>query len=122
MFEPILFAATTDPIRARRFYEEALGFTFVSDDPYALVFEAGGLTMRVQKVKEVVAAPYTLLGWRVGNLAEKMHELKSRGVHFERYEGLGQDSEGIWRTPGGSLVAWFKDPDGNTLSLVQRTE
>jgi catechol 2,3-dioxygenase-like lactoylglutathione lyase family enzyme len=119
--EPILFAATKDPERARHFYEDVLGLTFVSDGPHALVFKSGEITLRVQKVEEVVAAPYTLLGWRVSDLQGKIRELKSRGVRFEIYPGLNQDGEGVWQTPAGALVAWFKDPDGNTLSLVQPT-
>ena len=119
--EPILFAATEDPARARHFYQDVLGLTFASDGPHALVFKSGDTTLRVQKVEEVVAAPYTWLGWRVSNLKEKIRELKSRGVRFEIYPGLEQDSDGIWRTPAGAFVAWFKDPDGNTLSLVQPT-
>jgi len=117
--EPILFAATKDPVRARHFYEEVLGLAFVSDGPHALVFKSGEITLRVQKVETVVTAPYTLLGWRVDNLREEISRLKQAGVRFEKYPGLDQDPEGVWRTPGGALVAWFKDPDGNTLALVQ---
>ena len=118
MLEPILFAATSNPARARHFYGEVLGLTFVSDDPYALVFKAGGYTLRIQKVEKVVVAPYALLGWRINNLEDEIRKLKSRGVHFEKYEGLQQDNEGVWRAPSGASIAWFKDPDGNTLSLV----
>jgi catechol 2,3-dioxygenase-like lactoylglutathione lyase family enzyme len=116
---PILFLATTEEGRATRFYRDALGLTFVSSDSYAIVFRVGELTLRIQKVDHVRLAPYTALGWRVPDLKAELARLTARGVTFEHYPGLDQDSDGIWRTPGGSHVAWFKDPDGHILSLVQ---
>jgi catechol 2,3-dioxygenase-like lactoylglutathione lyase family enzyme len=111
------FVATADPAAAREFYEKVLGLEFLSDEPYALVFNANGTTLRIQKVQQVVIAPYTAIGWHVTDIARVIAELKKRGVEFLYFEGFGQDDLGIVTFPGGAKVAWFKDPDGNTLSL-----
>jgi len=113
------FAATARPSEARDFYEKALGLKLIEDSPHALVFAAGASTIRVQKVQAVVVSGYTVLGWQVGNIASTVRELSVRGVKFQRYEGLPQDESGVWRTPDGSGVAWFRDPDGNTLSITE---
>ena len=94
-----------------------LGLEFVSDEPYAVVFNANGTTLRIQKVAEVNPAPYTALGWHVTNIESVIAALKDRGVEFLMFEGFGQNELGIVTFPGGAKVAWFKDPDGNTLSL-----
>jgi len=111
------FIATADPARARDFYENILGLEFVSDEPYALVFNSNGTTLRIQKVQEVSVAPYTALGWHVTGIESVVSQLKDRGVEFILVEGFGQNELGIVTFPGGAKVAWFKDPDGNTLSL-----
>lgn len=113
------FVATTQPAEARRFYEQVLGLRLVDDSPFALVFAAGENTLRVQKVQALATPPYTSLGWDVADIAATVAQLASRGVRFQRYEGLPQDESGIWKTPDGAQVAWFRDPDGNTLSLSQ---
>jgi catechol 2,3-dioxygenase-like lactoylglutathione lyase family enzyme len=117
--QPILFLATSDAHKARAFYEGALGLALVSDEPVALVFRVGALTLRVQKVERVHAAPYTALGWAVPDVRAVVQRLRTAGLTFQRYEGMAQDDLGIWRAPSGALVAWFKDPDGNVLSLTQ---
>jgi hypothetical protein len=91
----------------------------VSEDPFALVFDAHGTMLRVTNVAEVAAAQYTVLGWEVPNILAATKDLSAAGVKFERYPGLPQDELGIWTAPSGAKVAWFKDPDGNTLSLTQ---
>jgi catechol 2,3-dioxygenase-like lactoylglutathione lyase family enzyme len=111
------FVATKDANRARKFYENILGLTFVSDDPYALVFDANGTTLRIQKVQDVSPVPYTTLGWHVTGIEGVVAELKANGVTFEFYDVIPQDELGIATFPGGARVAWFKDPDGNLLSL-----
>ena len=111
------FVATADPVKAREFYENVLGLQFVRDEPYALVFNSNGTTLRVQKVGEVVVAPYTAIGWHVSDIASVVSGLKERGAEFIFFDGFGQDEQGIVTFPGGAKVAWFKDPDGNTLSL-----
>ena len=116
---PILFAAITNPKRARKFYEEVLGLKFVSDDPFALVFRTGRLQLRLQKVKRKPKIGYTVLGWAVTDIRKTVRHLSKSGVNFLHFEGLGQDATGIWSTPSGALVAWFHDPDHNTLSLTE---
>jgi catechol 2,3-dioxygenase-like lactoylglutathione lyase family enzyme len=114
------FSATANPERAKTFYRDQLGLKLVSDETYALVFDANGTMLRVQKVKEVPEAKYTTLGWNVPDIAAKVEELEKADVKFERYGFPGQDEKGIWTAPGGAAkVAWFKDPDGNILSLAQ---
>jgi catechol 2,3-dioxygenase-like lactoylglutathione lyase family enzyme len=115
----ISFVATQNPANALAFYAETLGLKLISDDPFAIVFDADGTMLRVQKVHELVLARHTVLGWEVADISAKTKELMKRGVHFERFEGLAQDESGIWTTPSGAKVAWFKDPDGNILSLTQ---
>jgi catechol 2,3-dioxygenase-like lactoylglutathione lyase family enzyme len=115
----IAFAATADAERAKAFYASILGLRLTEDTPFALVFDAAGTPLRVAKVAEVVPAPYTLLGWSVPDMGEAVRALARKGVVFERYAGMPQDERGVWTTPDGARVAWFKDPDGNVLSLTQ---
>ena len=115
----IAFVATRDADRAREFYEGVLDLRLVADEPFALVFDAHGRTLRVQKVQELAPAPYTVLGWLVPDIAAAVRQLSARGVAFARYPGLPQDDLGVCTFPGGDRVAWFKDPDGNTLSLTE---
>lgn len=113
------FAATTSAERAKQFYGEALGLRLISDDPFALVFDAGGTTLRVQKVAEFAPAPHTALGWQVADIVRAMSALRDKRVQFERYAFLEQDDAGVWTSPSGAKIAWFKDPDGNVLSLTE---
>jgi catechol 2,3-dioxygenase-like lactoylglutathione lyase family enzyme len=117
--KPILFLATANAERSRDFYERVLGLAFVADEPPALVFQVGHLMLRIQKVHHVLQAPYTALGWAVPDIRRTVHQLRAAGVAFQRYEGMTQDDDAIWRAPSGALVAWFQDPDGHTLSLTQ---
>jgi len=115
----IAFVPTTHPSQAREFYEQKLGLKFVSDDPFALVFDANGIMLRVVKLKEHTPAQFTILGWEVPEIGQAVSELQARGVHFERYQWFQQDELGIWTAPGGAKIAWFKDADGNVLSISQ---
>jgi catechol 2,3-dioxygenase-like lactoylglutathione lyase family enzyme len=117
--EVIAFVATTNADLSRSFYESVLGLRLVADEPWAIVFDAGGTMLRVQKVRELAPAAHTTLGFKVSDIRAEMAELRERGVEFERYEGLTQDAHGVWTAPGGAMIAWFKDPDGNTLSLTE---
>ena len=117
--ELVALIATRDGARARAFYEQTLGLRVVSDDDYALTLDANGTRLRVQKVAELSPHPFTALGWVVEDMAATIDELGARGVAFQRYPGMDQDQRGVWRSPSGARVAWFKDPDGNTLSLTQ---
>src|SRR5579862_855043 len=113
----ISFAATTDFKRAKKFYAGVLGLKLLSEDGFAQVYDIHGRMLRVTQVNKVVVAPYTVLGWRVKNTATIVKKLHKAGVKFEIYKGLGQDESGVWTAPGGTRVAWFKDPDGNLLSV-----
>ena len=117
--KPVLFLATSNARRSRSFYEQVLGLTLVADEPPALVFRTGGSMLRIQKVDQVHAAPYTALGWAVSDIRQSVRDLRAAGVKFEEYEGMNQDADGVWSAPSGALVAWFKDPDGQVLSLTQ---
>lgn len=113
------FVGTEDHARARAFYQGTLGLRLISEDRFALVFDVNGITLRVTNVGKLVVAPYTVLGWHVNDIAATVKTLQQSGVKFERYAGMAQDELGIWQSPSGARVAWFKDPDGNTLSLTQ---
>jgi len=114
------FVATIRPDAARAFYADVLGLNLTSEDQFALAFDAGGTMLRVAKVEMLQPAPFTVLGWVVDDIESKATELAGRGVRFEQYgEWMQQDPLGIWTSPSGARIAWFKDPDGNTLSLTQ---
>lgn len=113
------FVPSTDLVRAREFYEHTLGLRLVEHNEYACVFDANGTMLRVTAVGELAARGYTVLGWQVTDINRTIEMLVSQGVQFTRYDGMGQDDTGVWTTPGGDRVAWFRDPDGNTLSLTQ---
>lgn len=117
----VAFLVTTKPQQAISFYRDKLGLPIVSDDDFALVFDANGTMLRVVKMREgqFQTAAYTVLGWDVENAADAVAELTSRGIALEKYPGMPQDKEGIWASPGGAKVAWFKDPDGNVLSVTE---
>jgi catechol 2,3-dioxygenase-like lactoylglutathione lyase family enzyme len=117
--EVVAFAATTDLSRARAFYEESLGLRVTGQNDFACVFDANGTMLRVTAVPEVCQAAYTVLGWRVTDIEATVRGLIAKGIVFNRYETMDQDEHGVWSTPGGDRVAWFTDPDGNTLSLTQ---
>ena len=116
---PVLFLATANAERSRSFYERVLGLAFVADEPPALVFRVGDSMLRIQKVEQVHAAPYTTLGWAVSDIRQTVRDLHAAGVVFQRYDGLNQDGDGVWHAPSGAFVAWFRDPDGHVLSLTQ---
>jgi catechol 2,3-dioxygenase-like lactoylglutathione lyase family enzyme len=113
------FAATSQPTKARTFYRDVLGLRLVNEDAFALAFDAHGTMLRVQIVNEVDAADYTVLGWDVPDIVAAAKRLREVGVRLQRYPGMGQDRQGIWTSPSGARIGWFKDPDGNTLSITQ---
>ena len=117
--ELVAFVATADRIHAKRFYGGVLGLVMESDSPFAVVYKTPSATLRVTIVEKVVAAPYTVAGWTVDDIATTMEQLADKGVEFARFEGVEQDEKGVWRSPTGAQVAWFKDPDGNLLSITQ---
>ena len=118
----VAFVLTSDPAKARAFYEGILGLRFISQDHFALVFEAHGNMLRVGIVEKVTPPNNTVLGWEVPDIAAAIKMLQIAGVVFERYPGMKQDELGVWSPPNGDKVAWFRDPDGNVLSLSQHVK
>jgi len=119
------FASIVDVERAKTFYRDTLGLTLLSEEPpFALVFDANGIMIRLGMAKEHKPAQGTVLGWQVPDIVAAVNELVEAGVRFERYNfnWMKQDELGIWTAPTGAKVAWFKDPDGNILSLSEHPE
>jgi catechol 2,3-dioxygenase-like lactoylglutathione lyase family enzyme len=115
----VAFVAAVDLCRARAFYAETLGLPVLEHNDFACVLDAHGTMLRVTAVPEIARGGYTVLGWQVDDIEGEVRDLTARGVAFLRYDGMSQDEHGIWTTPAGEKVAWFADPDGNTLSLTQ---
>lgn len=115
---PVGFILTRDLARAKAFYCDVLGCRHVSDDPFATVIDAHGLTVRITPIPDHTPGPHTVLGWEVPDLEASVAALKAAGVSMRIYEGFGQDADGVWTAPGGrAKICWFDDPDGNNLSL-----
>ena len=119
--EVIACAPTVDSEKARAFYEGVLGLHLVADEkPFALVFDANGIMLRVTTVHELKPQPFTILGWRVADIEATTDRLTATGVEFLRFTGMNDaDPRGIWNSPSGARIAWFKDPDENVLSLTE---
>jgi catechol 2,3-dioxygenase-like lactoylglutathione lyase family enzyme len=115
----VAFVPTTDFGRARAFYEGKLGLEFKYDDGFALVLDANGIMLRIAKVPDFAPARFTILGWEVNGIDETIGKLGEKGIEFEQFGLPNQDESGVWTAPGGDKVAWFKDPDGNILSLSE---
>lgn len=115
------FLVTAKVEEAKAFYGGVLGFRMRGEDPFALVFDANGTMIRINKAKQFSPAQGTVLGWDVADIRAAIGELVKRGVRFEQFSlpFMRQDELGIWTPPGGDQVAWFKDPDGNVLSISQ---
>jgi catechol 2,3-dioxygenase-like lactoylglutathione lyase family enzyme len=115
----IAFVPVRDIAVARRFYVSTLGLSPTEESPFALVVDANGTMVRITPVPDLQPQPFTIAGWSVPDMESTVDALVSRGVTFNRYAGMEQDARGIWDAPSGDRVAWFADPDGNTLSLTQ---
>ncbi len=111
------FVSTTQPDKARQFYSEILGLKLLNEDSYGIEFETNGAHLRVSIVGKLTPQPFTVLGWDTKDIDSTIRLLIERGITFERYTFIEQDDSGIWTAPDGTRVAWFKDPDGNLLSL-----
>jgi catechol 2,3-dioxygenase-like lactoylglutathione lyase family enzyme len=116
------FLFTKDYDKARAFFEGKLGFQFVSLDQFALVLQAGDNMLRISKIPGFVPAQGTVLGWEVQNIEAAVAWLSERGVTLEKYPFVQDRERGIWTAPSGDKVAWFKDPDGNVLSVSQHVK
>jgi catechol 2,3-dioxygenase-like lactoylglutathione lyase family enzyme len=119
MHRVVTFLLTKNPEAAAAFYRDKLGHAFRRDDGFALVFDMNGTMLRIGKVKDFTPAQNTVLGWEAEDIGTAVREMEEKGVEFERYPNMGQDAQGIATFPNGDRVAWFKDPDGNVLSLSQ---
>src|SRR5712672_3106507 len=117
--EVVTCIASTDLARACGFYEEVLGLRVVREARFASSLRAGGMTVRLTLVEQVEPAPYTVFGWAVPDIEDTVRTLMSRGVEFELFDEFEQNEWRIWEAVDGAQVAWFKDPDGNILSLTQ---
>jgi predicted enzyme related to lactoylglutathione lyase len=115
----VAFAATTDGARAATFYGHVLGLPIRSDDAFAIAFDAGGVEIRIQKLERFSPQPFTALGWQVNDVDDVLQRLANHGIVAERYSCMEQDKRGVWLAPSGTRVAWFKDADGNLLSVAQ---
>jgi catechol 2,3-dioxygenase-like lactoylglutathione lyase family enzyme len=113
------FVGVSDADKARAFYRDTLGLSLISEDGFALAFDVGGIMLRVTPVHEVRPQPHTVLGWQVKDVTATARALAKAGVQLERYPHVQQDEDGVWTAPGGAKIAWFKDPDGNVLSIAQ---
>ena len=113
----VTFLLTQNPDAALAFYRDTLGLKFLRDDGFALIFDLDGVLLRISKVPSFTPAQHTVLGWECGDIVSALEGLLEKGVAFTQYPNMGQDERGICTFPGGDKVAWFKDPDGNVLSL-----
>jgi catechol 2,3-dioxygenase-like lactoylglutathione lyase family enzyme len=115
----VAFGAITDAARAANFYVGTLGLTVSYEDDFALVLDANGVELRLQKVRALTPAGFTALGWEVRDVDAVVTALEEQGISLERYRWLEQDARGVWQAPSGARIAWFRDPDGNLLSVAQ---
>ena len=113
------FVPTTKPDKAKSFYKDILGLKLLYEDNYAIEFDANGTSLRIIIVPELTPQGFTVLGWNVDDIASTIKSLNEKKVFCEKYEFMKQDDLGIWTSPSGAKVAWFKDPDGNVLSLTE---
>lgn len=117
------FITIVDVARAKEFYRDTLGLHLLSEEPpFALVFDANGIMLRLGMGKELPPFRGTVLGWEVPDITAAVKDLEQAGVHFEHFAQMKQDELGVRTTPTGSKVAWFKDPDGNILSISEHPE
>src|SRR5271154_3603146 len=114
----IAFAPTVQPEKALAFYRDTLGLKLISQDQFAIVFDAHGIMLRISITQELKPQNFTILGWNVPDIKSIITSLNKKGIVFEKYSFLKQDPLGIWTSPAGAQIAWFKDPDGNLLSLT----
>ena len=117
--KPAIIICTRDRARAIAFYHDILGLTVAYEDSFAAVFNIGGVTLRVSIVADFTPHEHTILGFTVPDVAATVKALRGKGVIFNTYQHLRQYELGVWTAPGGVVgVAWFKDPDGNVLSVT----
>jgi catechol 2,3-dioxygenase-like lactoylglutathione lyase family enzyme len=120
-YDLVAFVLTNDAARAKTFYSDTLGLKFISQDDYAVVFDANGTMVRVTTIAGHTPTEHTVVGWNVPDIRAVAAALTQAGIRFEKYSFVEQDELGIWSSPDGrTQIAWFKDPDGNVLSIAQQ--
>jgi catechol 2,3-dioxygenase-like lactoylglutathione lyase family enzyme len=119
--QPVVFVLTANRAKAVPFYRDVLGLRLMGEDSHAATFDLGNRTpLRLTDIADHRASGHTVVGWHVSDIRAAIAALREKGVEFQIYEGFGQDADGVWASPdGGAKVAWFRDPDGNGLSLTQ---
>ena len=117
--KPVAFIATPNAEKSRAFYEDVLGLECLGDEPFALVFRAGPITLRIQKMDRFAPPAGTVFGFEVDDIHAAIAHLEAHSVVFERDDHMPQNDHGVWQSPSGAKIAWFKDPTGNLLSLTQ---
>jgi len=116
---PAIVICSRDRARATAFYRETLGLVLAHEDKFAAVFNTGGITLRVSFVADFTPHEHTILGFSVTDVKATVRALREMGVTFNIYPGFNQDELGVLTLPGGvGHVAWFRDPDGNVLSVT----
>lgn len=113
------FIPVTDMAAARTFYAAVLGLPVIDESAFALVVDANGTKVRITPVTDLRPQPFTIAGWEVADIEATVTKLVAAGVNLKRFDGMNQRADGVWASPSGDLIAWFADPDGNTLSLTQ---
>ena len=117
--KPRIIVCTRDRARAAAFYRDTLGLTMTLEDNLAAVFDVGGIALRLSTVVDFTPHDHTILGFNVPDVAAAVKSLREKDVMFNIYQGFNQDELGILAVPGTAVrVAWFKDPDGNVLSVT----
>lgn len=115
----IAFIPTVDPSRSKHFYQEIIGLSLVSEDAYALAFKKGETSLRIAVVEKFEPFAFTVLGFVINRIGQEVKSLIEKAVVFQKYASLEQDNLGIWTSPSKAKIAWFKDPDGNLISLTE---
>ncbi len=110
---------TSRMAEARQFYQDVLQLPLRTISDGALVFDVSGSDLRVSPVPSTTPSTHTVIGFTVEDLDATISALEMRGISFERFERLSHNEHGAVVTPDGGRVAWFRDPDGNILSIVQ---
>jgi catechol 2,3-dioxygenase-like lactoylglutathione lyase family enzyme len=117
--KPAIIICARDRALTTKFYRDILGLPLAFEDNFASVFNTGGVTLRVSAVPDFTPHEHTILGFRVEDVPAAVKALRQKGVTFNIYRQFHQDELGILTLPGGTVqVAWFKDPDGNVLSVT----
>jgi catechol 2,3-dioxygenase-like lactoylglutathione lyase family enzyme len=116
---PAILICVRDRARGIAFYRDTLGLKLTAEDHFAAVFDISGVMLRVSTLADFVPHEHSILGFRVKDVTATVKTLREKGVVFNIYPHFKQDELGIWTVPSGSThVAWFKDPDGNVLSIT----